>query len=262
MHLVDKIIPLAEEAAEAILKIYRARMVGVIQKADNSPLTEADIAAHRILERGLQKLTPQFPVLSEESAECPWSVREKWSCFWLIDPLDGTKEFIRRSDEFSINIAFVEDGKSVMGVVYLPVSKTVYVGEKGKGAYKQEAYGVKQALLVVPVSPSKIRVVASRSHPSPKLQFFLNKLPGYELSHHGSAVKMCLIAEGKADIYPRFGPTSEWDTAAAQSILEEAGGMMVSMKEGATLTYNTQESLINPDFFAVGDKTHPWMQYF
>lgn len=253
--LKNDVVKLAEKASAAILKIYAESDVGITFKADRSPLTLADMASHQILEKGLKALTPDIPILSEESAEIPFSTRKNWQRLWVVDPLDGTKEFIQRSDEFSINIALVDNHQPVLGIIYLPVFKTVYVGIKGKGAYKGS-----EAISVASVADT-IRVLASRSHPSGRLKDFVDKLPRYQIERHGSALKTCLIAEGKADVYPRFGPTSEWDTAAGQCILEAAGGLLFDAETKQPLQYNMRESLVNPNFVAVGDTHYPWARY-
>lgn len=261
-HLLQ-VINIAREAGAAIMQVYRGE-IAVARKDDNSPLTLADIAAHNIIEAGLTKLTPELPILSEESASIPYSTRSTWRRYWLVDPLDGTREFIKRNGEFTVNIALIEDGKPVMGVVFAPDKDLLYYAAVGHGAFTQGADGVVVGIHARVLDISKLVIAASRSHSDARMQAFLanierNHLPPVLITM-GSSLKICLVAEGKADVYPRLGPTSEWDTAAAQCVLEQAGGSLVNV-DSLPFTYNTKDSLLNPDFFACGATAQNWSRY-
>lgn len=257
--LFSHVITLAKQAGEEILAIYQGQII-VDAKADLSPLTAADLAAHKIIVDGLKQLTPDVPVLSEESAETPFTERKNWQRYWLVDPLDGTKEFIEKNDEFTVNIALIENHQPVFGVVYAPALNICYFAMRGKGAFKQEN-SVSQPIHVKANVGKQIHVVTSRRHGLSELQYFLQQLGDHTMLHRGSALKFGLVAEGVADIYPRLGPTSEWDTAAAQCIVEEAGGAVVDLS-GKPFRYNTKASLLNPEFLAVGDVNYHWQKYF
>jgi 3'(2'), 5'-bisphosphate nucleotidase len=252
-------ITLARDAAAAILGIYDSSFA-VEHKADASPLTAADLAAHRILVEGLERLTPDIPVLSEEAAEdATWNVRAGWRRLWLVDPLDGTREFVKRNGEFSVNLALVEDGDVVFGVVQAPVGGELWHATRGIGAFRRE--GERD----VPLQSRRpahapLRVAASRSHRDGRTEAFIGKLGDIEPVSLGSSLKFCRLADGRLDAYPRFGPTSEWDTAAGQCILEAAGGMVVDPK-GRPLRYNQRETLLNGDFLALGDPALPWREW-
>jgi len=242
--VVDGICKISRAAGKKILEIYQ-RDFAVQIKADASPLTEADLAAHQIIVAGLTELTPEIPVLSEEDADIDWSVRKNWQQFWLVDPLDGTKEFINKNGEFTVNIALIENGRPTLAVVYAPVLDKLYFTDK-QHAYLTTAEKSKVRLQVK--KPSKpLKVVGSRSHPSPDLASYLDKLAEHELVAVGSSLKFCLIAEGLADLYPRLGPTMEWDTGAGHCVAEKAGAI-VSQLDGQTLRYNQKENLLNPYF--------------
>lgn len=261
--LLPQVVKLAREAGDAIMQVYRGE-IEVERKGDNSPLTKADLAAHHIIESGLNMLLPTLPVLSEESETIAYSIRTTWHRYWLVDPLDGTREFIKRNGEFTVNIALIEDGESVMGVVYAPAKDTLYYASRGQGAFKQSGGQEAQAILARKLDPSNIAIAGSRSHSDARLQAFQSRLAGNlsppKLISIGSSLKICLVAEGVADVYPRLGPTSEWDTAAAQCVLEQAGGRLTDVN-GATFIYNTKASLLNPEFFACGLTPHDWKQY-
>jgi 3'(2'), 5'-bisphosphate nucleotidase len=259
IQLHEPVIALARSAGERILQIYRTAFE-VSEKTDHSPVTAADIAANEIIMGGLQKLTPKIPVLSEEGKLVDFNVRSKWTRLWLIDPLDGTREFVKKNDEFAVIIALVEEQVPVLGVVYAPVKDYVYFASSGNGAYKQKGSAKPVKIQVKGTVEQPIRVAGSRSHADKRLELYLEQLGKHSLLTLGSALKACLVAEGKADIYPRFGPTSEWDTAAAQCILEEAGGGLTDM-DMQPLRYNNGESLINPSFFAFGDRNKNWSHY-
>ncbi|KXI29964.1 3'(2'),5'-bisphosphate nucleotidase CysQ [Paraglaciecola hydrolytica] len=253
--LVDQIVAISHAAGDKIMEIYQ-REFSVAEKGDKSPLTEADLAAHHCIVNGLKKLS-SLPILSEESANIPWSERSTWQQYWLVDPLDGTKEFIKRNGEFTVNIALIDNGKPVFGVVYAPVLEHTYVGVAGQGAYKLTK-GERQAISPkAKQADESWKVVGSRSHQSPEIQTFLDSLGGEtELIAMGSSLKLCLVAEGEAHLYPRLGPTCEWDTGAAQAVVEAAGGKVTVVNELAearsehakALRYNQQESVLNPYF--------------
>lgn len=258
---LDPVRALAAQASERILEIY-ATAFEVTAKDDNSPLTAADLAAHRAIVTGLQKLTPGIPVLSEESAAVPFSERSNWRRYWLVDPLDGTKEFVQRNGQFTVNIAFIEGHEPVFGVVRVPVTGACYFAARGHGAFREKPGQPPQPIGVRPLRAGEpVRVVGSKSHGGPKLQQFAAKLGAYELVTIGSSLKFCQVADGSADVYPRFGPTSEWDTAAAQAIVEVAGGRVASAETGEPLRYNTHESLLNPYFIVYGDASRDWLSY-
>ena len=242
---IDKINEIAQQAGKAILDIYQ-RDFQISEKADHSPLTEADLASHTVIVEALEKLTPEIPILSEESATIPYSTRKEWKTYWLIDPLDGTKEFIKRNGEFTVNIALIHQGRPVLGVVHVPVTDITYYGDFSQGAFKQDTGGL-TPIGVSKTRQSPLRVAGSRSHAGDSLKRFLEKLGDHEMVSMGSSLKLCLVAEGKADIYPRLGPTSEWDTAAAQAVVEAAGGQVTDTTLNP-LRYNTKDSLLNPHF--------------
>lgn len=258
--LLDVITELAESAGEAIMQIYNTDFT-VESKSDKSPLTKADMASHNIIMAGLKYITPEVPILSEESADISYEDRKKWQCYWLIDPLDGTKEFVKRNGEFTVNIALIYKNKPILGVVYMPVEDIVYRASIQEGAYKRLKNEEFQKIHTRLCPDTQITVVGSRSHTSPILDEFLSTLDvTVDFISIGSSLKMCLVAEGKADIYPRFGLTYEWDTAAAQCVLEQAKGRLTDLQLNP-LFYNTKDSLLNPHFFAFGDKTKEWVKY-
>lgn len=247
----DSVTQLAIEAGNAILHIYQ-RDFDIEQKADASPLTEADLAAHLIITQGLAELTPEVPVLSEESAAVPWSVRRQWTRYWLVDPLDGTKEFIKKNGEFTVNIALIENGEPIWGVVHAPALGWTYQGGSASGASTLSKAGKKQALQVatLPRGRAGWRLVGSRSHQSEAFQKYVAQFDNPEIKSLGSSLKICMVAEGEADLYPRLGPTSEWDTAAAHAVLRGAGGDIVEANSLEPLRYNQKDSLLNPHFLA------------
>jgi len=258
VSLRERVVAIACEAGRAILEVY-ARDFTVETKGDDSPVTEADLAAHRIICDGLKALTPDIPVLSEEAADIPWERRRQWTRLWLVDPLDGTREFVKKNGEFTVNIALIENHEPVMGVIYAPVPDVLMHAERGIGAF------LRSEGADVPVSSTRpaaapLRVAASRSHATERTQRLLAALGDHERHGLGSSLKFCRLAEGRIDFYPRFGPTSEWDTAAGQAILECAGGVVQDI-DGRPLRYNTKDSLLNPDFFAVGDPALGWREW-
>lgn len=246
---------IAREAGHAILRLY-AQDFDVTRKDDDSPLTQADLAAHELIKTGLSRLTPDLPLLSEEGAERPYAERAGWSRYWLVDPLDGTKEFIRKNGEFTVNIALVEQGEPVLGVVYAPVLDQLYAGARGLGAWREDRNG--RQPLKTRAWPERPAVVASRSHRDARTDALLERLPAHTLTSVGSSLKFCLVAAGEADLYPRLGPTSEWDTAAAQAVVEAAGGAVLEWPALTPLRYNAKDSLLNPEFLVVGDPTQDW----
>ena len=252
-------ITLARDAAAAILGIYDSAFA-VEHKADASPLTAADLAAHRLLVEGLERLTPDIPVLSEEAAEdATWNVRCGWQRLWLVDPLDGTREFVKRNGEFSVNLALIEDGVPVFGIVQAPVAGVLWHATRGVGAFRRDGDG-EVALHTRRPARAPLRVAASRSHRDARTEAFIAKMGEVEPIGLGSSLKFCKLAEGGMDVYPRFGPTSEWDTAAGQCVLEAAGGVVIDPK-GRPLRYNQRDTLLNGDFLALGDAELPWREW-
>jgi 3'(2'), 5'-bisphosphate nucleotidase len=253
----EAISGIARAAGDEIMAVY-AQDFNVIQKADASPLTQADLAAHRCIVSKLPALDARLPILSEESADIAWSERRNWSRYWLVDPLDGTREFIKKNGEFTVNIALIENGEPILGVVYAPVIDWLLVGGRGFGAHWHKAGNSGIATVAESVVP--LRVAASRSHRDEKTQSYLDRMGSADTFGIGSSLKFCKIATGEIDLYPRFGPTSEWDTAAAQAVLEAAGGGVFTL-DGKPLLYNTKESLLNPHFIAVGDRKITWSNW-
>lgn len=239
---------LARKAGEVILEIYETDFV-VEKKADETPLTMADRRSHQLILEGLRSKYPEIPVLSEEGKEVPYAVRQQWNRFWLVDPLDGTKEFVKRNGEFTVNIALIEGNTPVVGAVYLPVLNRLYLSEVNHGCWEITENGTRSLKLNESSPNNPLRIVASRSHPSPDLETLLALLPSYLTTSRGSALKFCALAAGEADFYPRFGPTWEWDTAAGQAILTAAGGAVLDLS-GKPFTYN-KPNLVNGPFLAV-----------
>jgi 3'(2'), 5'-bisphosphate nucleotidase len=245
---INKYLQIAIEAAEAagkaILEVYNSDDFSIEAKADDSPLTRADRAAHIVIVDFLNKTG--LPVLSEEGKTIGYETRKNWDIFWMVDPLDGTKEFIKRNGEFTVNIALIEHGNPVMGVVYVPVTDTLYYGLQHFGAFKKQGISEPCAISVSGIE-QKITIVASRSHMSAETEEFIAGYQGAELISMGSSLKLLLVAEGRAQLYPRFAPTMEWDTAAAHAVVLAAGGEVLQMPEELPLTYN-KENLLNPWF--------------
>lgn len=258
-QFLEQAISLAREAGRRIMDIYETDF-RVGSKPDDSPLTAADLAAHHCLAEGLDALRPQYPVLSEESAEIDATERAQWDTYWLIDPLDGTKEFIKRNGEFTVNIALIHKHQPVLGVVYAPAKDLCYFASEGCGAYRRTGTESPASIRVTSTAPATVRVVGSRSHATIALSLYLSRLGEHALVSIGSSLKLCLIAEGTADLYPRLGLTSEWDTAAAHCVVKEAGGEVVDLT-GEPLSYNRRDSLLNPYFLAYGDKSRDWLRY-
>lgn len=258
--ILEQLVDISRRAGDAILEWYEGDM-GITQKADDSPLTKADLASHEVINAELTRLWPDIPVLSEESADIPWETRKHWQQYWLVDPLDGTKEFINRNGEFTVNIALIRDHKPVMGVVYVPVTDVCYFGARGLGAWRQQGAVDATAIDVRRPAAEPAIIVGSRSHANPELASQLNQLGPHELTSMGSSLKFCRVAEGLADFYPRLGPTCEWDTGAAQAVVEAAGGQVVKT-DGSPLAYNSKEVYLNPHFFVFGDPEREWLSPF
>ncbi len=248
--LLPHVLTIADAAGVQVMAVYNADFK-VEYKADQSPITAADVAAHNTIVAGLKKLTPQIPVLSEEAAYAPWAERQHWHTFWLVDPVDGTKEFTLRTGEFTVNIALIRHGEPVLGVVAAPALQEAFWGVKGEGAYKRNRAGdVHRIETTVPGKTA--RVVASKNHLNDETKAFIDSLGDHQLVQAGSSLKFCRIAEGLADVYPRLGPTSEWDTAAAHAVLAAAGGRVETL-DGSPLRYG-KENVLNPHFIAAGSE--------
>lgn len=259
-ELIEPVIALAIEAGQAIMPFWR-QGTQVHTKDDQSPVTAADLAAHKILAEGLGALAADIAVLSEEDADIDQATRAAWQRWWLVDPLDGTKEFISDSPEFTVNIALIENAQVVFGVVHVPATGVTYFGGKAFGAFKRDAAGT-QAIGVRQTPSEAFVVVASRRHSSPAqealLQGLAEQVGTLELSNIGSSLKFCLLAEGLADCYPRLAPTSQWDTAAAQGVVEGAGGVVLELN-GAPFSYPARVSLLNPSFVCLPANA-PWRE--
>ena len=244
--LIEQLIGISKEAGKAILEVYNSDFDYQV-KEDSSPLTKADTLSNNIICKGLQRITPEIPILSEENSNIPFGIRTSWEHYWLVDPLDGTKEFIKKNGEFTTNIALIRDQKPIFGLIHLPVKKHTYWGCEDKGSFFLDRTNNIRKINVSTNNDDPIRIAASRSHPSEELTDLLDKIKNYKLLEVGSSLKFCLIASGEADIYPRFGPTSEWDTAAGEAIARFAGGSIVDF-ENNNIIYNKGENLINPYF--------------
>jgi len=247
--ILPDVIKVADEASAKVLHIYQSDFK-VDFKSDHSPITAADTASHEIIVRGLRNISRDIPILSEEGKDIPWEERKHWRRFWLVDPIDGTKDFTQRTGEFTVNIAMIEDGEPVMGVVIAPALKEAFWGVVGEGAHLRDRTGKVRRIRVAEPKEVK-RVVASKNHLNEDTKAFIDKLGDHELVQAGSSLKFCRIAEGHADIYPRLGPTCEWDTGAAQAVLMAAGGKVQTL-EGKQLKYG-KEDVLNPFFIASGD---------
>ncbi len=254
-----QVLDIAIAAGREILDVY-AGSFQVEHKRDGSPLTQADRRAHRLIHERLQRLDPQTPLLSEESDASTFAQRRAWRRFWLVDPLDGTREFVKRNDEFTVNIALIEGGRAVLGVVHAPAKGVSHYAAAGVGAFKSGADGKATPIRVKKFERAKAIMVSSRSHAGAAVEAYRARLADeadeVEVTGMGSSLKICLVAEGLADIYPRLGPTSEWDTAAAHCVLESAGGSMTTLC-GVPLRYNKAD-ILNPWFLAGGDPKFDW----
>lgn len=264
--LLNQVIVLCRQAGEAILDVYhRSEGMDINSKADDSPVTAADLAAHAILEPGLLPLLDGVPVLSEEGQLPDFATRSSWNRYWIIDPLDGTKEFIKRNGEFTVNVALIENGEPVLGVVYVPVLDITYAGVKGEGAVKitqgKTTTIQTRSISQLQAAGQPVEVVASRSHGADAVDNLLNRigdsLGKVDTKSMGSSLKLCLVAEGAADLYPRLALTCEWDTAAAQAVVEAAGGVVLDDQLNV-LRYNQKDSLLNPFFYVIGDTGYDW----
>lgn len=255
---LEAVEPIAEEAGRAILAVYETDFE-VEHKDDRTPLTQADMAAHRIIIQRLRELEPDIPVLSEESSHIPFGERREWSMYWLVDPLDGTREFIKRNGEFTVNIALIAGHEPVLGVVHAPVLDRTYFAAFGRGAWRRDGNRDAHRIRVRPPA-SPLVIAGSRSHAGEALQGFLDRIGEYELIPMGSSLKFGLVAEGAADLYVRLGKTSEWDTGAAHAVVNEAGGQVTDTAM-RPLRYNTKDSLLNPEFFVFGETDIDWSRY-
>jgi len=256
-ELLPGVVRTARAAGGEILRVYESEFA-VTHKDDKSPLTEADLAAERCIERELAALAPDIPMLGEESAAHIGAARLAWPCLWLVDPLDGTREFVKRNGEFTVNIALVEDHVAVLGVLYAPVRRILYTAVRGGGAFRAEGDGPPRRIHARVPAPAVARIAGSRSHRGGSLDAMLARLGPHELVSIGSALKFGLLAEGAVDLYLRDGPTSEWDTAAGHAIATEAGARVVDLS-GAPLRYNARDTLINPSFAAWADDSRDWL---
>jgi len=260
--LLNEVLAIARRAGEAILEVYNAADELQIQsKADNSPLTIADERSNQCIVEGLQALDASIPIVSEESPLPTFETRAKWSRFWLVDPLDGTKEFIKRNGEFTVNIALIEQGVPVLGVVLAPAISTTYLGALGVGAFREKGNAGREPIHVRTLPKTEITVIGSRSHGADALNALLADLRAQfaevHMSNMGSSLKFCKVAEGEADLYPRLTPVCEWDAAAAHAVLSAAGGE-VFRPDLQPMRYNTKEDLLVPQFIAAGDLQAPW----
>jgi 3'(2'), 5'-bisphosphate nucleotidase len=260
-HLTEELIALTRRAGDAILEVYQTDF-DVETKSDESPLTQADLAAHRTIAERLGDLTPDIPLLSEESIPPSFAERQSWSRYWLVDPLDGTREFVNRNGQFTVNIALIDNHRAVFGVVGVPTQGLVYTGDlENATALRHEASGTTRLEGRVRDEGAPLVVVASRSHGGERLENYIGRLEQsfgeVERTPVGSSLKLCILAEGGADLYPRLGPTSEWDIAAAHAVLEAAGGAVWAV-DGRPIAYNRKESFLNPEFFAAADSAYPW----
>jgi 3'(2'), 5'-bisphosphate nucleotidase len=255
--LIEPVVGIAKAAGDRILAVY-ATDFDVHSKGDESPLTQADLAAHREIVAALSELSPGIPIISEEGGLPPFEERRDWQRYWLIDPLDGTREFVSRNGEFTVNIALIDGHRPILGVVHVPVRRKTYVGCEGHGAERRDDDGAPAAIHVATHSNEPVRIVGSRSHRGASLDTFLERVGDHELVPMGSSLKFCVVAEGGADVYPRLGPTSEWDTAAAQAVVEQAGGAVLTA-DGAPLAYNRKDDILNPWFVVIGAADRDWL---
>jgi 3'(2'), 5'-bisphosphate nucleotidase len=265
--ILEKLIPLVDEAGAAIMRIYVAPNIDVEVKDDQSPLTQADLQANAILVTGLQKHWPEIPILSEEGGN-PFKEDDEPELYWAVDPLDGTKEFIKRNGEFTVNVALIHKGNPVLGVVLAPALDQLYVGYSNENNTFEPDTPIRNAQKRVgahwddiavsqfditnkdELSKRPIRIASSRSHPSEELAEWLKQFPNYEAIEVGSSLKFCLVAEGKIDVYPRFGPTCIWDTAAGHAVLKGAGGEVLQVEQGKIMLYHRPQNILNSFFIA------------
>ena len=245
-QLIASTVEIAKLAGEGIIEIYNSDFDYQLKK-DLSPITAADNLSHNIITEKLESLTPEIPILSEENCDMPYNIRSQWSQYWLVDPLDGTKEFINKNGEFTVNIALIDNNIPVLGIIHIPVTNETYWGSQASGSFYSTEKNDAERINVADNHQNPIRLVVSRSHPSEMLNSLLEKLVDYEIIEVGSSIKFCHIASGQADCYPRFGPTSEWDTAAGEAIVSYAGGHVVTAS-GDSMNYNVKEDYLNPNF--------------
>jgi len=257
--LISEVVAIAEEAGKAVMGIYSQDDFATTYKGDDSPITRADTTSHAIIACQLRALTPDLPVLSEESGIKPYSERRLWSALWLIDPLDGTKEFIKRNGEFTINIALIEDSHPVLGVVHVPALAVSYFAACGVGAFKKDSDNRVKRIIVAHNCHVPLKIVTSRSHGDEGLERLLDQTVLFERIRMGSSLKFCLVAEGAAHLYPRLGPTMEWDTAAGQCVVEMAGGAVTDL-QGRALIYNKPD-LLNPPFMVSSSPDCPCQNF-
>jgi|TARA_B110000438_G_scaffold41940_1_gene41716 3'(2'), 5'-bisphosphate nucleotidase len=251
IQLIDELIAIAKEAGEAILEVYNSDF-DYQMKEDSSPLTKADTISHNIISKKLKELTPEIPILSEEDSDIPFEIRSKWIKYWLIDPLDGTKEFIKKNGEFTVNIALIENCRPILGVIFMPISSETFWGSKDNGSFYKKNNKIVQMNVTKDKNNDLLKIATSRSHPSNDLDSFLKRFSRYEIIKAGSSIKFCLVALGKADIYPRLSPTCEWDIAAGHAIAENAGATLINI-DGSEVLYNRKESYLNNSFFVFND---------
>jgi 3'(2'), 5'-bisphosphate nucleotidase len=262
MHIdIAALVAIAEAAGKAILEVYHSpEAIEVTTKSDNSPLTKADEASNALISKNLRQLYPNIPILSEEGRQAPYSERKSWSLCWQVDPLDGTKEFIKRNGEFAVNIALLQNGVAVAGVVHGPALNITAWAQTGRGAFLRQADGqVIRLASAAPKSGQPLSVITSRSHRDANTEAYLTKLPSHTTRECGASLKYIFIASGRDHLYPRFGPTMEWDTSAGQIILEEAGGELLDGQTGHTMRYN-RENLLNGAFIAYGNGVREWIE--
>jgi 3'(2'), 5'-bisphosphate nucleotidase len=256
--LLSRVEAIARAAGDAIMEVYARGATAVQLKADDSPLTEADLRAHRLIVERLSSLEPALPVLSEEASDIPAQVRHGWSRYWLVDPLDGTREFLSRNGEFTVNIALIDHHQPMLGVVHVPARAESFMGAVGAGAWRVGSARSPQPLQVSAISASPPRVAGSRSHRGDSLDAFLKALGAHRFLAVGSSLKFCLLASGEADVYPRLGPTSEWDIAAGHALLLAAGGSVLQL-DGSPVEYNRRDSLQSPQFVAIAARDRDWL---
>ena len=250
--VLEDLIDISRKAGSEILDVYKDSFE-ITLKEDLSPLTDADRRANTVITSMLESLYPEIPILSEEGKEISYSERSDWDLFWLVDPLDGTKEFVKRNGEFTVNIALIKEGLPIAGIVYAPTKETYWYGAEGLGSYKMSENFPRVRISVEDNINPPIRIVSSRSHPSPKLESYLNRFDNHEIVNMGSSLKICLVADSSVHIYPRLGPTMEWDSGAGHAVLKFAGGELINRETMEELVYN-KEILKNPDFICYGPK--------
>jgi len=246
--VIESVIEISKQAGLVIMDIYKTDF-NIKFKNDKSPVTEADTRANDIITAGLLKMVPDIPILSEEGGNVSFEERTKWDSFWMVDPLDGTKEFIKKNDEFTVNIALIQNRKPTFGVVYAPALNILYWGEVGDGAYKKSGESIKVKINVLDELNNPVLVAGSRSHPSERMNAFIGQFKESEIRPMGSSLKVCLVADGSVHFYPRLGPTMEWDTAAAHAVLRAADGEIIKYGTHEPLEYN-KRNLLNPEFIA------------